>query len=457
MMDGFPRSFGPYELLRPLGRGGMAEVFLAQAPSARGDARLVALKRMHAGVGEDSGAVEMLVAEARLAMRFDHPNIAATFELGCHEEAWYFLMEYVDGLDLGAVARLAESLEERMAPAAAALVGLGVARGLQHAHDLADESGTPLGVVHRDVSPQNILINRRGVPKLIDFGVAKVATRIQQTMAGVIKGKYAYMSPEQATAEKLDGRSDLFSLGICLHEWLTGQPLFRGPNMVSPFAILRAVREEPIADVHALAPDVGAELAAIVARCLARDVTERWSSAAELADALEQWLARNAPGFDERSLRTYVDDLVQRAPSDSLPQRAIATPPLSKMDRQEFAPSALSVVAQSPLEAASQRTQAPSLDLAPRPGTEAPTALHDAIVPRPAAPPPVRSAVPAAPRHAAGGDSAAPVPAPQGAVARRSKRPRRRTVLQFLWVGLAALVFALGWSVVATLKRFGAL
>lgn len=426
-VGGYPQPFGPYELLRPLGRGGMAEVFLASAPAVSGDRRLVALKRMHQGVGEDQGAVDMLIEEARLAMRFEHRNIAATYELGCHEGVYFFVMEYVDGLDLGTVARAAESLGERLPPATVARIVAGVARGLHHAHTLADEDGRLLGVVHRDVSPQNVLVNRRGEVKLIDFGVAKVATRIQQTMAGIIKGKYAYMSPEQASAEPIDARSDVFSLGICLWELLTGQPLFRRPEMSSPFAILRAVREEPITRIDVLAPDVGQELGDLVQRALERDVQARLGSAGELADALEAWLGRHAPAYDDAALCRTLADLVARAPDGTLPERVIATPPVEKMSDEAFVPSLLSVVARSPLELADADT-----DRRPRRGRHAPALALEA-------PPP----------------AAARPSAVANAEIVRDLRPGRRTTLQLLWVGVFALIFAFGWSVVATLKRLG--
>ncbi len=429
----YPQQFGPYELLRPLGRGGMAEVFLAHARTNQGDKRIVALKRMHAGVSEDNSAVEMLIAEAKLAMRFGHKHIASTFELGCHAGAYYFIMEYVNGADVGTLASVAEALGEHVDPVAVAHICVGVARGLHYAHTLVDEDGTKLGIVHRDVSPQNVLINRGGCVKLIDFGVAKVATRIQQTMAGIIKGKYAYMSPEQASAEKVDARSDVFSLGICMHELLTGQPLFRGPDMVSPFAILRAVREEPIAAVHSLAPGVDSSLSVIVARALERKMEARYQSAGELADALEAWIATHSPGYDDGALQRYVDSTITRAPDGSVPQRTIATPPVASMMGFEFAPSALSVVARSPLEEMAEanterpqglgRRMPPSLDTTgPRRPPSSPALL--------AQPPPAKSK-------------------------RRSMRPSRKAVMQFLWVGLAAFIFALGWSVIATLKRFG--
>lgn len=428
----YPQPFGPYELLRPLGRGGMAEVFLAAARTRAGQ-RLCALKRMHAGVGEDQAAVHMLVAEAGLAMRFHHENIAATYELGCHEGVYFFVMEYVDGIDLGAVVRAVESLGERVPPALAVLVMAGVARGLHHAHTMRDETGQLLGVVHRDVSPQNVLIDRRGAVKLIDFGVAKVATRIQQTMAGIIKGKYAYMSPEQASAEPIDARSDVFAIGICLWELLTGLPLFRGPEMTSPFAILRAVREEPIRLVDELVPELGPELGRIVAQSLERPVALRTASAGDLADALEGWLERFAPDFDEAALAASVTSLLQRAPDGTLPERLVATPPVEKMSVEAFEPSTLSVVARSPLALAAadtdrrpHRRPAPSLAFGEDVGDTA-----------------------------GGGKSHRGPPLPAALKAAAGLRPSRRTALQLLWVGVFALIFAFGWSVVATLKRIG--
>lgn len=422
----------------------MAEVFLAEATTAQGDARLVALKRMHAGVSEDNSAVKMLIAEARLAMRFNHPNIAASFELGCHDGSYYILMEYVDGLDLSAVARLAESLEERMTPSACAFSALGVARALSHAHDLAGDDGKRLGVVHRDVSPQNILVNRRGELKLIDFGVAKVATRIQQTMAGVIKGKYSYMSPEQASAETIDGRSDVFSLGICLHEWLTGQPLFRGPNLLSPFAILLAVREGVIPRVDEVVPEIDPALGDIVAQCLERDVEARFGSAAEVSDALEAWLDEHAPGYGPDALVAYIDDIASRAPHGTVPQRSLATPPLSKMLSSEFAPSDLSVVARSPLELPRRSRRPGALGSMPAAAVSVSDLQRSGVQ---------RTHRPSTPHGAA---HQQPVRHQSTAHGPPSRRPSRRTMMQLLWVGLAALVFSAGWSIVATLKRFDA-
>lgn len=454
MRNEFPQTFGPYELLRRLGRGGMAEVYLAKAPTTRGDSRLVALKRMHAQLSEDQSAVEMLVQEARLAMRFDHPNIAQTFELGCHDGTYFFIMEYVDGVDLGTLATTCENRGARMEPAMVAFICLGIARGLGYAHELCDENGTRLGIVHRDVSPQNVLINRSGHVKIIDFGVAKVAARIQQTMAGIIKGKYAYMSPEQASAEAVDGRSDVFSLGVCMWELLAGKPLFRALGAGSPFAVLRAVREDPIAKVHNLAPGLSADLSAIVHRALERDRTKRFGSMQELVGELVDWLRRNHPGYDESRLAGDVRKLVQAAPPGSLPQNAIATPPLAKMILGEYQPSQLSVVAQSPLEPqpgdpnAARRASQPESAAAAQTPLRQPSMMY----PRAYLMPEQRdeleafSQLPTDPQPHAAARAMADVP---------PWWPSRRVVRQFLWVGAVALVFALGWSTIATLLRMG--
>jgi serine/threonine protein kinase len=452
MRHEFPQPFGPYELLRRLGRGGMAEVFLAKAPSTLGDSKLVALKRMHAQLSEDQSAVEMLVQEARLAMRFHHENIAETFELGCQDGTYFFIMEYVDGVDLGTLATSCENRGARMDPVMVAYVSLGMARGLGYAHDLADESGKHLGIVHRDVSPQNVLINRRGEVKIIDFGVAKVAARIQQTMAGIIKGKYAYMSPEQASAETVDARSDVFSLGVCMWELMTGKALFRSHGSNSPFAVLRAVREEPIAKAHNLTPGLSLELSGIIHRALERDKGKRYASMADLAKDLERWLQRSRPDYGSAQLADDVHRLVSAAPQGSLPQNAIATPPIGKMRGEEYQPSQLSVVAQSPLERPKSTVRRPP----PEPGESAAPAagarLPSMMFPR---------AYLTAEQRADLDDASAPtMPQPLGMAPIAGADvpgwwPSKRVVQQFLWVGLVVLVFALGFSVIATLSRMG--
>ncbi len=395
----FPQPFGPYELLRRVGRGGMAEVFLAKAPSIQGQPRLVAVKRMHPQLGNDRAAVDMLVQEAKLCLRFDHPAIAQTFELGHHDGIWYFVMEYVDGVDLGALVQVVAAMGERLDPVAVAFIVAAMARGLDHAHKLKGADGRPLGIVHRDVSPQNVLISTRGEVKLIDFGVAKVAAKVEQTIAGVIKGKYAYMSPEQAAAQPLDARSDVFSLGTCLYELLTAQGLFRQKETASPFAVLHAVREAPIPPLRSVMPDVPQPLAELTERCLLRDRDRRPGSAAEVADALEAWLAVAAPTFGPAALAALVAGILADAPEDVRQPSDVATPPLPALDRTAFVASPYTIVAQVPV--------APTVFSAP----------------------------------------------PQ----RPIWWPTRQATLQFLAVGGGALVFTVAWMIVASLVRAGRL
>ena len=433
----------------------MAEVYLAKAPTTHGDNKLVALKRMHAQLTEDQSAVEMLVQEARLAMRFDHSNIAQTFELGCHDGTYFFIMEYVDGVDLGTLAATCENRGARASPTMVAYVCAGIARGLEHAHELLDENGTRLGIVHRDVSPQNVLIARGGEVKIIDFGVAKVAARIQQTMAGIIKGKYAYMSPEQASAELVDGRSDVFSLGVCMWEMVTGKPLFRAMGSGSPFAVLRAVREDPITKAHNLADGLSTELSAIIHMALERNKATRYQSMGLLAADLEGWLRTTSPGYDNARLAEDVRKLLQAAPPGSVPQNAIATPPLAKMGADEYQPSQLSVVAQSPLEHPQARPRRPQhSQTAPETFAPASARQPSMMYPRAYLTPDQRADLDMAAAHSTHPD---PVisQAQWTSAATPPWWPTRRVVRQFLWVGAVALVFALGWSTIATLVRIG--
>ena len=377
----------------------MAEVFLAKAPSSQGQPRLVAVKRMHPQLSNDRSAVDMLVQEAKLCMRFDHPAIAQTFELGHHDGVWYFVMEYVDGIDLGALAHVVTALGERLDPVAVAYIVSAMARGLDHAHKLKGTDGRPLGIVHRDVSPQNVLISLRGEVKLIDFGVAKVAAKIEQTIAGVIKGKYAYMSPEQAAADPLDARSDVFSVGICLFELLAAQGLFRQKETASPFAVLHAVREAVIPPLRSVMPDVPQALADITARCLNRDRAQRPGSAAEVADALDAWLAVAAPTFGPQALAALVAGILADAPEQARAPSDIATPPLPHLDRTSFVQSPYTIVSQVPV--------APNRLLTP--------------------------------------------------VIRPLWWPTQQATLQFLAVGAGALVFTVAWMLVAWLVRSGRL
>jgi len=282
-VEGKP-DFGRYQLVRRVSLGGTAEIYKAKAFNDRGFEKVVALKRLLPHVEEDPAFVRMFVNEARLVAQLDHPRIARIYELGKVRGNHYIAMEYIYGRDLGEVKR---ALVERDAPAPpdfVAAVGRQVAEALHYAHGFVDASGTALRIVHRDVSPQNVMLDERGAVRLIDFGIAKYVGVEGSTAAGVVKGKHAYMSPEQVRQEPLDGRSDVFSLGVILHELLSGERLFRAESVLDTLVRVEAANVPELTDV---APAVPGELAATVMACLARDPRER-PRAGELSTALAE-------------------------------------------------------------------------------------------------------------------------------------------------------------------------
>src|SRR5262245_18293462 len=217
MADGVP--FGNYRLVRRIARGGMAEVFLARHLGMEGFERRVAIKRILPHLSEAEEFKSMFLDEARLAAQLTHPNIVHIYDFGRVDEYYFIGMEFVDGVDLG---RLIRHARNRPVPFEfAARIFSDVCSGLHYAHNAVDGEGRPLGLVHRDVTPQNVLVTYDGVVKLVDFGIAKAAWQAGRTRPGVVKGKFAYMSPEQVEGRRLDGRSDVFSAGICLYELIT--------------------------------------------------------------------------------------------------------------------------------------------------------------------------------------------------------------------------------------------
>jgi len=291
---------GKYVVRRKLAEGGMAEIYLATSQGPEGFAKEVVIKRIRSVHADDPGFVRMFIAEARLASRLNHRNVVQIFDFDKHQDSFYLAMEYVRGKSLWEARRRAQERRAPPAPTLVAQLGLDVARGLGHAHQLA-EAGQPLRLVHRDVSPHNVLLGYDGAVKLADFGIAKAA--LTASTAGTLKGKFAYMSPEQARAVPLDARSDLFSLGIILWELLSGARLFTGESEV---AVLRAVQESSIAPPGRLNVSVPADLDAAVMRCLERDRERRWQSAAALERALADVVRRTARSLDDTDLGAYL-------------------------------------------------------------------------------------------------------------------------------------------------------
>ncbi len=281
-----PERFGRYDLLQPLGQGGMAEVFLARLHH-EGKPVPVAIKRMLDVLAEDRDFVNMFRDEARIVGSLDHPNIASLFEIGRTKSTYFIAMEHVWGRDLLQLVNRYRLRNQWVPPDVVAWIARQVCYALEYAHQRRDENGNPLSIVHRDVSPQNVLLAYRGDVKLIDFGVALATARRTQTTAGTIKGKFGYMSPEQARGDNLDPRSDIFALGICMHESLAGRRLFLGRDDVET---LKNVQRAPIPSISKLVPGTPLEIETIVYKSLSRDRGTRYQSAAELGEALDKFL-----------------------------------------------------------------------------------------------------------------------------------------------------------------------
>ncbi|MCG8421519.1 MAG: protein kinase [Proteobacteria bacterium] len=276
--------FGRYLLLRRLARGGMAEVFLARQSGPGGFERLVAVKRILPHLVDTPDFVQMFLDEARLAARLTHPNVAHIYEFGQVDEHYFIAMEYVDGVHAGILVE--RGAYEKLPAALVARIGADACDGLNYAHNVEGPDGRPLHLVHRDVSPPNLLISQDGVVKLVDFGIAKAVSTVEKTQPGIVKGKFAYMSPEQTMGLKLDGRSDVFSLGLVLWELLAGRVAL---GRTDPVAAMTAIRDGKLPSIRKARPDVSPQLASTIERALHTDPNYRLS-AAELGNALEGFI-----------------------------------------------------------------------------------------------------------------------------------------------------------------------
>jgi serine/threonine protein kinase len=280
-----PIQFGKYTLFERIGRGGMADVYKGRVSGPQGFERVFVVKRILPHLSDDPTFIKMFVEEAKLSARLAHPNIVQIFELGAVEGEYFISMEYIRGHDLAETMRAIWKTMGPPRPELVAYIGREACRALSYAHSLADERGRALGMIHRDVSPSNIMISYEGAVKLLDFGIAKALGEAQdQTKSGTMKGKYAYMAPEQTEGDDVDHRIDIFSCGIVLHEVLTGRRLFKGTNDVLTIERVRRCEVPPPSQQNPMVPP---ELDAIVLKALARDRDARFATAADMADALD--------------------------------------------------------------------------------------------------------------------------------------------------------------------------
>ncbi len=298
-----PIPFGNYLLLDRANIGGMAEVWRGKTFGAGGFERLVAIKRILPSIAEDKEFISMFIDEAKITVQLTHANIAQVYELGHIANSYFIAMEYIPGKDMRAIFdRCRKKGEPAPIPLTCYVVGK-LCEALDYAHRKKDGMGRDMNIVHRDVSPQNVLISYEGEVKVIDFGIAKAAGRANQTQAGILKGKFAYMSPEQIRGLPLDRRSDIFAIGVCLYEMLTGERLFVGD---SDFSVLEKVRKAEVLPPSTYNRRVSETLERIVLKALAREVEDRYQYASELADDLQRFLITSDSLFSRKDLMQYM-------------------------------------------------------------------------------------------------------------------------------------------------------
>src|SRR5688572_11432306 len=269
--------------------GGMAEIFLARGASAAGVERYVVLKRVLRHRASDVHFMRMFLDEARLAAQLQHPNIAQVYDIGKLGDSYFFTMEYVHGETVRTLLQRSHGLRRPIPISSVLSIIAGSAAGLHHAHERKGIDGRHLGIVHRDVSPSNLMVSYEGTVKVVDFGVAKAAHRSQETQSGTVKGKISYMAPEQCKGGDVDRRSDLFSLGIVMWEMLTTEKLYRRN---SDFETMQSIVNDDVPPPSRLRPDVPIEIDHIVMRLLHKDPAHRYQNADELHEAIENVAVR---------------------------------------------------------------------------------------------------------------------------------------------------------------------
>ncbi len=300
-----PRLYGKYFLLELINVGGMAEVFKAKMFGVEGFEKIVAIKKILPEIAEDKEFIRMFIDEAKIAVRLQHPNIVQILELGKIEDSYFIAMELVNGKDLKTIRKRMKRVDLLMPPEQSAFAISQVCDGLDYAHRKCDEKMNSLNIVHRDISPQNIIISYEGTVKLIDFGIAKAKSKSTKTQAGMLKGKFSYMSPEQVSGQPIDRRSDIFSIGVVFFEMLTGKRLFLGKNDVETLEKIRKAEVPPPSVFNSLVPP---ELDRIVLKSLAKDRDERYQWASELAEDLKKFSYTTDQQFSRQDMMNFMSE-----------------------------------------------------------------------------------------------------------------------------------------------------
>jgi len=310
------QSFGDYRIVRPLATGGLWEVYVAEH-AVHGEMQQVALKIVQPTFAQDPTLIDLLVEEAEIAARLDHPNVVQVLDLGRVGDVYYVAMEFVDGADLSRLLGRVQAQGADFPVAAGLYIVAEVCAGLHYAHRQNDTDGKPLSIVHRDVSPPNILLSRHGQVKIGDFGIAKAALRARQTEVGVVKGKSRYMAPEQAWGDPVDRRCDVFSAGLVLYEALAGAPPYQVEDVTLLLDLARHANIAPLRTRRSVPPDVDAA----VMRALRADPEERHQDAGSFRDELLQCLGRCTPSYGAADLARVIASLISPGRTTPAPAR----------------------------------------------------------------------------------------------------------------------------------------
>jgi eukaryotic-like serine/threonine-protein kinase len=279
-----------YRVIDRLEAGGMAEVFRGEALSVQGFKKQVAIKRVLPHLAQNKSFIRMFLDEARLGARLNHANIVTVFDIGAADNTYFIVMEFVDGANLKTTLEMLKKQGRKPTVQEVLYIGMEVCKGLSHAHNLHDESGVSLNIVHRDISPPNILITRNGEVKVTDFGLAKATTQLEKTDPGVVKGKFSYLSPEAALGLEVDARTDIFAVGILMWEALAGRRLFLGD---SDYETVKNVQRAEIPSLKGLHENVDPELDALLQKAMTKERGDRYQTAQELGDAIADYLFRH--------------------------------------------------------------------------------------------------------------------------------------------------------------------
>jgi len=299
-------SFGQYQIIEKIAQGGMAEIFKGQALDAHGIERPVVIKRILPHIAASPEFVQMLIDEAKIAVMLSHGNIAQIYDLGKVADDYFIVMEYVEGKTLSQIMKRLRTEARHIPIAYAIAICAEVAKGLDYMHRKLDEEGNPLHVIHRDISPQNVILSTAGTVKIIDFGIAKAKNKISTTDSGILKGKFAYMSPEHAEGEKLNHQSDIFSLGVILFELITDQRLFKGKNNMDT---VRRVKRAKVPQPSGIRRNIPKDLDTIILTALQKDRKKRYTSAENFSQDLTKLLVNHFPEFSPRDLMSFLKEI----------------------------------------------------------------------------------------------------------------------------------------------------